>query len=208
MNRPLFLAVPVLMLLDYALTIAGARLHAGGYARHFEIEHYELNPLWQGAVATRRWFNPRHLAIVAAFTAIFVALDAFLPLRYASLTDFFIGALLTMFGAVNARHLANIALFAYVRAHPDELSGSVRMSHLLVLWMSATQTFVVLAPIAIVAWQSRGHFALGAFAGAVAYLLVHLVWYRRARQAFERQRDHGAEHEPVHERVGDRTERP
>jgi hypothetical protein len=203
MNEPMLLAVPVLMLADYALTIAGARLHAGGYGRHFVIEHYELNPVFQRAVATRRWFNPKHLAIVVAFTVLLVAFDQFLLRGERALGAAFAGALTTVFVSVNARHLSNIALFAYVRRHPDALSGEVRMSHLLVLSMSACQTLLVLLPVALVAWTTRHPFALGAFAGCVAFALAHLVWYRRAQRLPQRQRDDRTQHEPVNERVGD-----
>src|SRR3954471_18182323 len=67
-RHPEFLLVPVLMISDYLLTIAGARLRADVYGRHFRTQHYELNPAWQSAVAKLRWFNPRHLLITFAFT--------------------------------------------------------------------------------------------------------------------------------------------
>src|ERR1700752_3744988 len=70
MRHPGFLLLPLLMLSDYLLTIAGARLRLETYERHFRTEHYELNPIWQQAVAKLRWFNPRHLLLTIVLTAI------------------------------------------------------------------------------------------------------------------------------------------
>ncbi len=44
MNHPELIAVPVLMLADYALTILGAKTSAVVYRNHFTMPSYELNP--------------------------------------------------------------------------------------------------------------------------------------------------------------------
>ena len=36
--------VPLLMLLDYFLTVGGSKLAARKYSQHFKFEHYEMNP--------------------------------------------------------------------------------------------------------------------------------------------------------------------
>ena len=75
MLHPEVLFVPVLMLLDYYLTLYGAHLAEQSYRRHFKTEHYELNPIWQSAVSRRHWINLRHLAcvVVVASTLVFLA---------------------------------------------------------------------------------------------------------------------------------------
>lgn len=78
MHHPVILAVPLLMLLDYALTILGARASLQVYRRHFRMPHYELNPMWQKSVAQLRWFNPRHLGLVCLVTALLL-LPEWLP---------------------------------------------------------------------------------------------------------------------------------
>ena len=45
MRHPEVLFVPVLMVLDYYLTLYGAHLAEQSYRRHFKTEHYELNPI-------------------------------------------------------------------------------------------------------------------------------------------------------------------
>ena len=69
------LAVPVLMLLDYLLTILGAKASVRVYRRHFVVPNYELNPLWQESVRKQRWLNPRHLAIVCFATGLLLCFD-------------------------------------------------------------------------------------------------------------------------------------
>ena len=64
MLHPEMILVPVLLLADYFLTIQGANAAAGKYSQHFRVRHYQLNPLWQQAIARRKWFNPRHLLLV------------------------------------------------------------------------------------------------------------------------------------------------
>jgi hypothetical protein len=60
------------MLLDYYLTLYGATLEEKAYGQHFKGGPYEMNPLWQQAVANHRWINPRLLALVGCLTAIAV----------------------------------------------------------------------------------------------------------------------------------------
>ena len=54
MNHPELIAVPVLMLADYALTILGAKSSAVIYRNHFTTPTYELNPLLRPLNSFRR----------------------------------------------------------------------------------------------------------------------------------------------------------
>jgi hypothetical protein len=81
MRHPEVLFVPVLMVLDYYLTLYGAHLAERSYRRHFKIEHYELNPIWQSAVARRHWINLRHLAVVMLVGGMLVLLAEVLELE-------------------------------------------------------------------------------------------------------------------------------
>jgi len=92
MHHPESLLIPVLMLCDYWLTVAGARAREGAYAEHFKTRHYELNPLWQKAIARKRWFNLRHLGLTLAFGALFFHLGE-TALANDPVFDFIIGAL-------------------------------------------------------------------------------------------------------------------
>src|SRR6516162_5062024 len=66
MNHLIILAVPVLMLSDYLLTILGAKASLGVYRQHFISPHYEINPLWQKCVQQLKWFSPLHFILACA----------------------------------------------------------------------------------------------------------------------------------------------
>jgi hypothetical protein len=180
-RHPEFLLVPVLMISDYLLTIAGARLRADVYGRHFRTQHYELNPAWQSAVAKLRWFNPRHLLITFAFTVFLSACIEALGPREQPFVDAIEGFLLGVFGAVNGRHLGNLATFMYLKRHPESISGSVTMNHELVLWISTVQGLAFLVPSALLALYSPTSIVLGFAAGALMLIILHLGWIRRLR---------------------------
>jgi hypothetical protein len=61
MRHPEVFLVPVLLLLDYFLTVGGSKLAARKYSQHFKFEHYEMNPLWQKTISQGKWLNPKHL---------------------------------------------------------------------------------------------------------------------------------------------------
>ena len=187
MHHPESLLIPVLMLSDYLLTVAGARAREHGYADHFKTQHYELNPLWQAAIARKRWFNPRHLLITFAFAAVFYGVGEYLLPGDDPVFAFVIGALLVVFGAVNGRHLANLATFAWIRRHPDALSGSIAMSHGLTLWLSTFQLFGLLLPLTLLAICAPTPQVLGGLGGVAILFAVHLGWIRRWQQRLERE---------------------
>jgi hypothetical protein len=182
MNHPELLLIPALMLSDYLLTVAGARQRERGYADHFKTQHYELNPIWQQAIARKQWFNPRHLALVLLVGVVLVVADAYLIGADDPQIAFFTGAMLVVLGAINGRHLGNLATFAYIRRHPTELSGTIALSHELVLWLSTFQFLALLLPLALLAIYTPQPGVLGGFAGAAILLLVNLIWILRWRR--------------------------
>jgi hypothetical protein len=180
-NHPEMLLLPALMLADYFLTIAGARAKRGTYERYFGTRHYELNPVWQKAVARLAWFNPRHLVLTAALTAILVVLAEGPLAADKPIVEMLEGLFFAMFGIVVGRHLGNLATFAYLRRHPDAIEGRVTMSHDIVLWISTFQTLALIVPAALLAAIAREPMSLGFFAGTVVLFAVHLGWIRRHR---------------------------
>ena len=184
MQHPVVLLVSVLMLLDYYLTLLGARLADRSYRRHFKTEHYELNPIWQSAVAGRRWLNVRHLILVMLVTGILVLLGEVLLVEAiepdTTLLNGLLGFLFTVYGLMLGRHLSNILTFAHLGRHPDEVVGEVRLSHRYVVSLSIYQLLVAAVPIAMIAVFSTSPFVLGALAGVLAIMLVKAFWLVRA----------------------------
>src|SRR5262245_41203016 len=185
MRHPVVLLAPVLMLLDYYLTLFGARLADRVYRQHFKVEHYELNPIWQNAVAQRRWLNVRHLVLVALVAGILVLLAEVLEADM-TLLDAMLGFLFTIYGLLLGRHLSNILTFVYLGRHPDEVAGEVRLSHRYVLSLSVYQLLAAAVPIAMIAVFSTSPFVLGALAGMLALMLVKASWLVRARRKARR----------------------
>jgi hypothetical protein len=178
MRYPEVFLVPVLMLFDYYLTLLGAYLAEQSYRRHFKVEHYELNPIWQKAVAQRRWLNWRHLALVFLVTVLLVLSLEVLELD-AALYYALLGFLFTFYGLVLGRHLSNILTFAHLRRHPDGVTGEVRFSHRYVLLLSINQQLVAAVPIVFIAIFAPSPFVFGAVAGILAMLLIKAFWLAR-----------------------------
>jgi hypothetical protein len=182
MNHPELIVVPVLMLGDYALTILGAKSASSVYRRHFKTPHYELNPLWRESVARVRWFNPRHLVLVALVTALLVVVDGAAPSTPGPF-ELLLGMLFGAFGAVCGRHLTNLLLFRYVNRHPEELSGEVRLSMKLALAISKFSYVGWLPLLALVAVFEPGRYAVGVLLGVATLILAHYVWAVRRRSS-------------------------
>jgi len=180
MNHPELIAVPVLMLADYALTVWGAKNSAAVYRKHFRTPSYELNPLWRKSVDQIRWFNPRHIALVALVTVLLVVAD-----RASSYNTFelALGMLFGAFGSVCSRHLTNLMLFRYLNRHPNEISGQVQLSMKLVLKISQL-TYLGLIPLfSIVVAVAPSRYTVGVLLGILTVALAHFVWARRAKSA-------------------------
>lgn len=96
MKHPGILLLPLLMFADYFLTVLGAIAREKIYARHFRMEHYELNPVWQKSIARKQWFNLRHTLAVIALSSLLAWL-----LEVGDMPDefnqFVLGTILTMF---------------------------------------------------------------------------------------------------------------
>lgn len=188
MKHPEILLVPALMISDYLLTIAGARLRQDAYGKHFKSEQYELNPLWRSAVSKLRWINFRHLILTALVTALMIALWEFLDAADPVL-PYLMGFVIGIQGTINGRHLGNLAIFSYLKRHPAEISGEVRLTHGIALWLSSFQLFAVLLPLALLAAYSPRPAVIGALVGVIALVLVHFLWIARHRRRLVASQD-------------------
>ena len=182
MKHPEVILVPILMLSDYLLTVLGAIQREEGYGKHFKLPSYELNPLWQKSIAQQRWFNPRHLVItLIVFVAItFVVEFGGMPDLYPQIL---LGAILTVYSYIVARHLGNLLTFRRVRRLPQELSGEITIAQTFAIALSFHQSLPLIIPIVILAYLSRNGYVIGGAFGAVMLILIHLVWLQRAKTA-------------------------
>ena len=181
MKHPIILVVPVLMLLDYLLTILGAKASSGIYRQHFRSPHYEMNPLWQKSVQRLQWFNPRHFIIVCMVTVLLVVLDRMPTVPFASF-DLAVGMLVGASGSVCGRHLTNLLLFAYLNRHPTEISGQVDLTHRLMLKISLFNCLGLVPLLGLIVVLVPELSTVGALLGVLAVAMGHVVWARKAKE--------------------------
>ena len=168
-----------MMLADYFLTVYLAGLREKKYALHFRMRHYELNPVWQKAIAQKKWFNARHLVLTGIVFAFIVFISEFSTLPPAAVRGV-IGAILATFVVVLARHVQNLCVFRHLMRNPDEVSGEVVLSHRFVLYLSLTQMLGLLAVMAFVTIFSRDESVLYAFLGILGLVIAHWRWLHKA----------------------------
>ena len=178
MRFPEAILVPVLMLADYFLTLAGAAYRERAYADHFKVEQYELNPAYQKDVAMKRWFNPRHLLGTALVSGMLIGIleRGVLPRVLAAVL---LGALLVVFGSIVGRHINNLLVFHHVAQRRGEVTGAVTMTHGFALSSSLYQTVMLFVPISVLAAVTQNPWLFGAVLGLAAFVLSHLVWMHR-----------------------------
>jgi hypothetical protein len=172
------LLIPVLMLVDYFLTVVGARLAEGGYRRHFKFPDYELNPVLRKAIAAKKWLSPRHLLAV-------VLVGAVCGLWYQwwqeeePLFEMFLGGAYGLFAAVIGGHVANIWSFYYLLKHPEKVSGEVVMTQRYVRHVTRARMLMVLLPAGGVVYFVPSPFVVGVVGGVGALMWALTVWMWR-----------------------------
>jgi hypothetical protein len=176
------------MLSDYILTVAGARSRRNVYASHFKTPTYELNPLWQETIAKLRWFNGRHFVLTVVVSAIVIGCGESTVLPDDTWVAFFFGLLFGAEGMILGRHLGNLATFAYLRRHPEQISGEVTLTHELTLLVTLFQYTAVLVPLALLLIPSPTPGVAGALAGVTGVMLTHAIWLWRHRARQRRQK--------------------
>jgi len=181
MKYPEALLLPIMMFADYFLTVLGAIWSEKGYSKHFKMQHYELNPIWQKQIADKKWFSPRHIALTVLLSATLILLLECGDLP-SELTNGMLGCLLVVYAIVLGRHLSNLLIFSHFIRNPNEISGEVSLSHELVLSISLYQTSIVLIPVALIAAFSQSSFAIGGALGVVLFLGTNLGWLRKAKK--------------------------
>jgi hypothetical protein len=181
MKHPEALLIPVLMLLDYFLTLAGSIQQEKVYGKHFRVQHYEMNPLWQKTIAKKKWFNLRHLVLTAFVSAYVVWLTNGVNAEEEASVGL-LGCLIGVFSLLVGRHISNLLIFGYLIQRPNAVVGHIEMSHQLVLAISTFQTigiFIILIPVA---YFSRAAFAYGAAAGVLIMIFAHAIWIIHAKR--------------------------
>jgi len=178
MKYPEMILLPILMFLDYFLTVFAAVQKEKKYSRHFKIKHYELNPNWQKSISKMQWINPRHILLTLSITTLLIVAVEYFNLS-ASMVALLEGCLFIVFSLVIGRHISNILIFWYVGRKPENISGEVEMSHTLMLYFSLFQYMGFLLPMTLILVFTKSPFSLGGVLGVLILAFVHLNWIKK-----------------------------
>lgn len=178
MHHPIILALPVVMLLDYLLTILGVTAAMGVQRQHFTTPHYELNPRLQKSVQQRRWIDPRFVIWACIVTAFLISLD-----RIWALDPMIMGMFLGIYGAVFGRHLNSLLYWHYLNRHPADIAGHVYETHTLALMRSMFDFLALLPLLGLIAVLVPQPEVFGAIVGILVVTFWHLKWARKAEKS-------------------------
>jgi hypothetical protein len=175
MQHPLVLIIPPLMLLDYFLTVVGARLREGGYAEHFKFPDYETNPMFRDVIRKKKWISLKHLCFVALATA------ACLYWAHAwqgddPVSEAIFGGVLILFSTIDGFHVSNILTFHWLLRRPDQVTGEVFMTQRYVVHLTRCRTFAMLFPIVVAAALVPSPFLLGGVASVFSLIVGQSFW--------------------------------
>jgi hypothetical protein len=143
---PLVLFVPALLFVaDWSLTLIGARAYRTVSDRWSVEGSYEMNPAWEAAVESGRWFNPRilvvslfYFVITAALWIVARGIDYQLgdpPVALPGLFAFGVGLILLVQAPTLMNHAANLLQFRSM-ADPSSSSGHIHFSR----WLAQLET--------------------------------------------------------------------
>jgi hypothetical protein len=175
MRHPEVFLVPVLLLVDYFLTVGGSKLATRKYTQHFKFEHYELNPLWQKSISQGKWLNLRHLlmVVIAGFIC-FVWADGWT--EESAPSEAALGAVLMLYSTILAAHVGNFLTFWRMMRNPDEVTGEIKLAHKYLLAVSRYRSLMALFPLALAAWLAPSPFLYGGVAALVLFNGLQSIW--------------------------------
>ena len=173
---PLVVVLPTIaFLIDWVLTLAGARAVARVSDRWSIEGSYELNPAWAAAVDSGRWFNFRAFLVADLLVVLMIAIRlvselARLPWAFALAA----GMLLLVQAPTLMNHAANLIMFRDLR-DKTAASGQLTITRRLAL-NQAAWLFLRFAALWLALWvPSQQAFFLG---GAIGCVVVGVRFWR------------------------------
>lgn len=173
--------LPLLMMADYYLTLAGATLYKQAYGNYFVLDSYELNPVWQESVNKPKKFDFGHAFMSIVFTVVFISIDYYHIINEKMLQGV-LGYYIVLYSLINAKHLENISIFKFTNKHSGLLKGKVLINYEMSVKMSQYRMIFLFIPLSIIAFYSNSYFAWGGALSVIGAWLSHsswLTWYRQ-----------------------------
>ncbi len=181
---PSLILCAVLYVLDYYLTIAGARLYRAGAQQIIIFEgSYELTPAYQNDIDELRWFSKRFIWSLIRMLAI-VSLAWWLTTvaKIPQLFSLYLGLVVGLQLAVQKRHLQNLFLFRAI-VKPGAANGQIKYSRALILRQSSLEMLVFTALFALLSFLTWNLFLLGCAIGCLSVAIRHLTLAGRLPQS-------------------------
>ena len=169
----------VLFILDYALTLASARLYKAHWSQIYVYEgSFELTPYFQREIDALRILSPRFFLVLIAEFLFLLGLGVLVSGEAPELYSILLGAAIMLQLAIHSRHLENLA--AYRPARLNEIKGRLEMSRRAILEQSAIHLFSFFG-LYLVVWAFTGSwFVLG---GVLSTFLTGVKHWRFARKS-------------------------
>lgn len=169
MLHPELALIPILMVSDYVLTLAGARLYGGTPDARAA---YELNPRYRDSVARLRPMPVRLMLRCVLMTALLALMGATLHtatggMAYAALVGVLIGA----YALINGAHIANILVLRQRNKNAGPVTE--RRRQLDAAYRHFGSSFL---PLAVLAAWMPSLFSVGAALGGLFLAATHLRW--------------------------------
>lgn len=168
-------------LLDYYLTLYGARLYQSGAKEHFGFGgSYELTPYYQKEIDLLRVVSPRFL-LMLALSSLAIGLVWWLAVPLLGLPEFFlllIGGLISRQLVVIIRHIRNIVLFRHAQT-AGNIQGRVEYTRRVTLRGSAAELFTFAAIYLLIFLIAGSVFFAG---GTLACTLTGIQHWRMAQK--------------------------
>ncbi len=175
MDLVLILLPPILMILDYSLTMKSANMVKGKYSEHFSVEQFELNPVWQEDVSKAKKFNIKHLIMVliaAGLAYSVVKLSIFDEWS----SYFVLGIIIIPYATIVGRHISNILTFKYVENYSDTLHGKLIVDYIYTLKLSQHMLIGNIFVLSIIYICTFSSFILGGILGYFSLYVSHSMW--------------------------------
>jgi hypothetical protein len=143
---PLVIFLPALLfVVDWTLTLAGARAYRSVSDRWSVEGSYEMNPAWETAVERGKWLHPRMVLVTALYFALtaglwlvtrsFAVQDGEEQVGAASLFALGVGFILLVQAPILMNHAANLVQFRAM-GDPSAMTGQVRFAR----WLALNET--------------------------------------------------------------------
>ncbi len=181
MKYPIVIALPLLMLADYYLTLLGAVLKDKKYSKFVVIEDYELNPRFQEAIKQKKLINIKHFLFTFLLSLLMIGLTEFINMPR-EVIGFILGIFLIAYGMIVGGHITNILWFWYVIKKEDQIGGQIHYTYEASVFMTMFHYLMPLLLLIIICIYEKSLFVLGGICGVLLLVRAHFRFLKMMKK--------------------------